>query len=135
MTIATSEGETPQLVSHRNLMANGDLSSGLSGWTGRNNGSGDGAVSVPGIVSSDNISALCINGNSMTSKSYVYWIDHPGGKVGDVFTFGTWIKSASAPVSNKPDPNGSYSRGNCIALSFEKDGVWQFNKYVYANDN
>ena len=135
MTIATSEGETPQLVSHRNLMANGDLSSGLSGWTGRNNGSGDGAVSVPGIVSSDNISALCINGNSMTSKSYVYWIDHPGGKAGDVFTFGAWIKSASAPVNNKPDPNGSYSRGNCIALSFEKGGVWQFNKYVYANDN
>ena len=135
MTIATSEGETPQLVSHRNLMANGDLSSGLSGWTGRNNGSGDGAVSVPGIVSSDNISALCINGNSMTSKSYVYWIDHPGGKAGDVFTFGAWIKSASAPVTNKPDPNGSYSRGNCIALSFEKGGVWKFNKYVYANDN
>ena len=135
VTIATSEGETPQLVSHRNLMANGDLSSGLSGWTGRNNGSGDGAVSVPGIVSSDNISALCINGNSMTSKSYVYWIDHPGGKAGDVFTFGAWIKSASAPVNNKPDPNGSYSRGNCIALSFEKGGVWQFNKYVYANDN
>ena len=135
MTIATSEGETPQLVSHRNLMANGDLSSGLSGWTGHGTGGNDGVSSTPGIVSSDNISALCINGNSMTSKSYVYWIDHPGGKVGDVFTFGTWIKSASAPVSNKPDPNGSYSRGNCIALSFEKGGVWQFNKYVYANDN
>ena len=135
VSVTTSDGETLSLVSHRNLVSNGDFSSGLSGWTGRNNGSGDGAVSVPGIVSSDNISALCINGNSMTSKSYVYWIDHPGGKVGDVFTFGTWIKSASAPVSNKPDPNGSYSRGNCIALVFEKDGVWQFNKYVYANDN
>ena len=135
VSVTTSDGETLSLVSHRNLVSNGDFSSGLSGWTGRNNGSGDGVVSVPGIVSSDNISALCINGNSMTSKSYVYWIDHPGGKVGDVFTFGTWIKSASAPVSNKPDPNGSYSRGNCIALVFEKDGVWQFNKYVYANDN
>ena len=135
VTIATSEGETPQLVSHRNLRANGDLSSGLSGWTGHGTGGNDGVSSTPGIVSSDNISALCINGNSMTSKSYVYWIDHPGGKAGDVFTFGAWIKSASAPVSNKPDPNGSYSRGNCIALSFEKDGVWQFNKYVYANDN
>ena len=135
VSVTTSDGETLSLISHRNLVSNGDFSSGLSGWTGRNNGSGDGVVSVPGIVSSDNISALCINGNSMTSKSYVYWIDHPGGKVGDVFTFGTWIKSASAPVSNKPDPNGSYSRGNCIALVFEKDGVWQFNKYVYANDN
>ena len=135
VSVTTSDGETLSLVSHRNLVSNGDFSSGLSGWTGRNNGSGDGVVSVPGIVSSDNISVLCINGNSMTSKSYVYWIDHPGGKVGDVFTFGTWIKSASAPVSNKPDPNGSYSRGNCIALVFEKDGVWQFNKYVYANDN
>ena len=135
VSVTTSDGETLSLISHRNLVSNGDFSSGLSGWTGRNNGSGDGAVSVPGIVSSDNISVLCINGNSMASKSYVYWIDHPGGKVGDVFTFGTWIKSASAPVSNKPDPNGSYSRGNCIALVFEKDGVWQFNKYVYANDN
>lgn len=135
VSVTTSDGETLSLISHRNLVSNGDFSSGLSGWTGRNNGSGDGAVSVPGIVSSDNISALCINGNSMASKSYVYWIGHPGGKVGDVFTFGAWIKSASAPVTNKPDPNGSYSRGNCIALSFEKDGVWQFNKYVYANDN
>ena len=135
VSVTTSDGETLSLVSHRNLVSNGDFSSGLSGWTGRNNGSGDGVVSVPGIVSSDNISALCINGNSMTSKSYVYWIDHPGGKAGDVFTFGAWIKSASAPVTNKPDPNGSYSRGNCIALSFEKGGVWQFNKYVYANDN
>ena len=135
VSVTTSDGETLSLVSHRNLISNSNLSSGLSGWTGHGTGGNDGVSSTPGIVSSDNISALCINGNSMTSKSYVYWIDHPGGKVGDVFTFGTWIKSASAPVSNKPDPNGSYSRGNCIALSFEKDGVWQFNKYVYANDN
>ncbi len=135
VSVTTSDGETLSLVSHRNLISNSNLSSGLSGWTGHGTGGNDGVSSTPGIVSSDNISALCINGNSMTSKSYVYWIDHPGGKVGDVFTFGAWIKSASAPVSNKPDPNGSYSRGNCIALSFEKDGVWQFNKYVYANDN
>ena len=135
VSVTTSDGETLSLVSHRNLISNSNLSSGLSGWTGHGTGGNDGVSSTPGIVSSDNISALCINGNSMTSKSYVYWIDHPGGKVGDVFTFGTWIKSASAPVSNKPDPNGSYSRGNCIALSFEKGGVWQFNKYVYANDN
>ena len=135
VSVTTSDGETLSLVSHRNLISNSNLSSGLSGWTGHGTGGNDGISSTPGIVSSDNISALCINGNSMTSKSYVYWIDHPGGKAGDVFTFGTWIKSASAPVSNKPDPNGSYSRGNCIALSFEKDGVWQFNKYVYANDN
>ena len=135
VSVTTSDGETLSLVSHRNLISNSNLSSGLSGWTGHGTGGNDGVSSTPGIVSSDNISALCINGNSMTSKSYVYWIDHPGGKVGDVFTFGTWIKSASAPVTNKPDPNGSYSRGNCIALVFEKDGVWQFNKYVYANDN
>ena len=135
VSVTTSDGETLSLVSHRNLISNSNLSSGLSGWTGHGTGGNDGISSTPGIVSSDNISALCINGNSMTSKSYVYWIDHPGGKAGDVFTFGTWIKSASAPVSNKPDPNGSYSRGNCIALSFEKGGVWQFNKYVYANDN
>ena len=135
VSVTTSDGETLSLVSHRNLVSNGDFSSGLSGWTGRNNGSGDGVVSVPGIVSSDNISALCINGNSMAAKSYVYWIDHPGGKAGDVFTFGAWIKSVSAPVSNKPDPNANYIRDNCIALSFEKDGVWQFNKYIHANDN
>ena len=135
VSVTTSDGETLSLVSHRNLISNSNLSSGLSGWTGHGTGGNDGISSTPGIVSSDNISALCINGNSMTSKSYVYWIDHPGGKAGDVFTFGAWIKSASAPVTNKPDPNGSYSRGNCIALSFEKGGVWQFNKYVYANDN
>ena len=135
VSVTTSDGETLSLVSHRNLISNSNLSSGLSGWTGHGTGGNDGVSSTPGIVSSDNISALCINGNSMTSKSYVYWIDHPGGKAGDVFTFGAWIKSASAPVNNKPDPNGSYSRGNCIALSFEKGGVWQFNKYVYANDN
>ena len=135
VSVTTSDGETLSLVSHRNLISNSNLSSGLSGWTGHGSGGNDGVSSTPGIVSSDNISALCINGNSMTSKSYVYWIDHPGGKAGDVFTFGAWIKSASAPVNNKPDPNGSYSRGNCIALSFEKGGVWQFNKYVYANDN
>ena len=135
VSVTTSDGETLSLVSHRNLISNSNLSSGLSGWTGHGTGGNDGISSTPGIVSSDNISALCINGNSMTSKSYVYWIDHPGGKAGDVFTFGAWIKSASAPVNNKPDPNGSYSRGNCIALSFEKGGVWQFNKYVYANDN
>ncbi len=135
VNVTTSDGETLSLVSHRNLISNSNLSSGLSGWTGHGTGGNDGISSTPGIVSSDNISALCINGNSMTSKSYVYWIDHPGGKAGDVFTFGAWIKSASAPVTNKPDPNGSYSRGNCIALSFEKGGVWQFNKYVYANDN
>ena len=135
VSVTTSDGETLSLVSHRNLISNSNLSSGLSGWTGHGTGGNDGVSSTPGIVSSDNISALCINGNSMTSKSYVYWIDHPGGKAGDVFTFGAWIKSASAPVTNKPDPNGSYSRGNCIALSFEKGGVWQFNKYVYANDN
>ena len=135
VSVTTSDGETLSLVSHRNLISNSNLSSGLSGWTGHGTGGNDGVSSTPGIVFSDNISALCINGNSMTSKSYVYWIDHPGGKAGDVFTFGAWIKSASAPVNNKPDPNGSYSRGNCIALSFEKGGVWQFNKYVYANDN
>ena len=135
VSVTTSDGETLSLVSHRNLVSNGDFSSGLSGWTGRNNGSGDGAVSVPGIVSSDNISALCINGNSMAAKSYVYGISHPGGQVGDVFTFGAWVKSVSAPVSNKPDPNANYIRDNCIALSFEKDGVWQFNKYIHANDN
>ena len=135
VSVTTSDGETLSLVSHRNLIFNSNLSSGLSGWTGHGTGGNDGVSSTPGIVFSDNISALCINGNSMTSKSYVYWIDHPGGKAGDVFTFGAWIKSASAPVTNKPDPNGSYSRGNCIALSFEKGGVWQFNKYVYANDN
>ena len=135
VSVTTSDGETLSLVSHRNLISNSNLSSGLSGWTGHGTGGNDGVSSTPGIVFSDNISALCINGNSMTSKSYVYWIDHPGGKAGDVFTFGAWIKSASAPVTNKPDPNGSYSRGNCIALSFEKGGVWQFNKYVYANDN
>lgn len=135
VSVTTSDGETLSLVSHRNLISNSNLNSGLSGWTGHGTGGNDGVSSTPGIVSSDNISALCINGNSMTSKSYVYWIDHPGGKAGDVFTFGAWIKSASAPVNNKPDPNGSYSRGNCIALSFEKGGVWQFNKYVYANDN
>ena len=135
VSVTTSDGETLSLISHRNLISNSNLSSGLSGWTGHGTGGNDGVSSTPGIVSSDNISALCINGNSMTSKSYVYWIDHPGGKAGDVFTFGAWIKSASAPVNNKPDPNGSYSRGNCIALSFEKGGVWQFNKYVYANDN
>ena len=38
-------------------------------------------------------------------------------------------------MSNKPDPNANYIRDNCIALSFEKDGVWQFNKYIHANDN
>ena len=135
VSVTTSDGETLSLISHRNLVSNGDFSSGLSGWTGRNNGSGDGAVSVPGIVSSDNISALCINGNSMAAKSYVYGISHPGGQVGDVFTFGAWVKSVSAPVSNKPDPNANYIRDNCIALSFEKDGVWQFNKYIHANDN
>ena len=135
VSVTTSDGETLSLISHRNLISNSNLSSGLSGWTGHGTGGNDGVSSTPGIVFSDNISALCINGNSMTSKSYVYWIDHPGGKAGDVFTFGAWIKSASAPVNNKPDPNGSYSRGNCIALSFEKGGVWQFNKYVYANDN
>ena len=135
VSVTTSDGETLSLISHRNLVSNGDFSSGLSGWTGRNNGSGDGAVSVPGIVSSDNISALCINRNSMAAKSYVYGISHPGGQVGDVFTFGAWVKSVSAPVSNKPDPNANYIRDNCIALSFEKDGVWQFNKYIHANDN
>ena len=135
VSVTTSDGETLSLISHRNLVSNGDFSSGLSGWTGRNNGSGDGVVSVPGIVSSDNISALCINGNSMAAKSYVYGISHPGGQVGDVFTFGAWVKSVSAPVSNKPDPNANYIRDNCIALSFEKDGVWQFNKYIHANDN
>ena len=135
VSVTTSNGETLSLVSHRNLISNSNLSSGLSGWTGHGTGGNDGVSSTPGIVSSDNISALCINGNSMTSKSYVYWIDHPGGKAGDVFTFGAWIKSASAPVSNKPDPNANYIRDNCIALSFEKDGVWQFNKYIHANDN
>ena len=135
VSVTTSDGETLSLVSHRNLMANGDMSLGLSGWTGYGMGGNDGVVSVPGIVSDENISALCINGSSKTSKSYVYWIDHPGGKAGDVFSFGAWIKSASAPVRNKPNPQSNIIRDNCIALSFEKNGVWQFNKYVYANDD
>ena len=71
----------------------------------------------------------------MVYKAYYQDISRPDGKAGDVYSFGSWICSASAPRRNAPTLNSSEQRQNGIVLQFYKSGKLLSQQYVLANDD